>query len=59
MRERSPLSEKKRPAKDGGAGAEAAGSPGDDRGAAMITYPFPLRAGQVARLTLPPDLTMT
>ena len=24
----------------------------------MITYPFPLRTSQVARLALPPDLTM-
>jgi hypothetical protein len=57
LRERSAPSEKRRPAKEGSARSEPEELVGD-RGGVMITYPFPLRAGQVARLTLPPDLTM-
>lgn len=57
LRERSAPSEKKRLAKEGTARSEPEEMAGD-RGGVMITYPFPLRTGQVARLTLPPDLTM-
>ncbi len=57
LRERSVPSEKKRRAKEGTARSEPEETAGD-RGGVMITYPFPLRTGQVARLTLPPDLTM-
>jgi hypothetical protein len=56
IRERSAPVEKRRPSKEAAAAPEPDSAP--ERVGTMITYPFPLRPGHIARLTLPPDLTM-